>query len=329
MRKIAPLSLFLFLLCFSHTLTGQWFIEDRNLSAISQETLMTHVYMLADSTTKGRASGSSGAAIAANYIKNCFERYGLLPYSGSSFFQSFRTEAFVGRNVAAMLRGRDYPSEFIIISAHYDHLGELNGTIYPGADDNASGVALLLQVAEVFAQRARKGDAPGRSIIFVAYDAKEHGLAGSEHFAKTLRISPQRVMANLNIDQIGCVLEPPGDNSEYALVVGADRLTPDLRLIIDVANKYFRIGLELDYTYYGSKNFSEIFFQLGDQIHLSKLKIPSILYTSGIHAYTYKPTDLPALLDYTVLEKRTQLLYLVADDLVSRRSWLRRHNAAF
>ena len=325
MRHIAPVFLLFVLCCFSQTLVGQWIIEDRNLSAISQEKLRAHVYMLADTTTQGRATGSPGATLAANYIKQCFERFGLLPYNGSTYFQSFQAGDVVGRNVAAVLRGRDYPAEYIIISAHYDHLGLINGTIYPGADDNASGVALLLQVAEVFAQRTRKGEPPSRSIIFVAYDAKELELLGSEYFAQTLHIPPQRVMANLNIDQIGCVLEPPNRNDEYALVVGADRLTPDLRLITDVANRYFRIGLDLDYTYYGSKNFSDLFFQMGDQIHLAKKGIPSILYTSGIHAYTYKPTDLPALVNFAVLEKRTQLLYLVADDLTSRKSWLRRY----
>ena len=325
MRHIAPVFLLFVLCCFSQTLVGQWIIEDRNLSAISQEKLRAHVYMLADTTTQGRATGSPGATLAANYIKQCFERFGLLPYNGSTYFQSFQAGDVVGRNVAAVLRGRDYPAEYIIISAHYDHLRLINGTIYPGADDNASGVALLLQVAEVFAQRTRKGEPPSRSIIFVAYDAKELELLGSEYFAQTLHIPPQRVMANLNIDQIGCVLEPPNRNDEYALVVGADRLTPDLRLITDVANRYFRIGLDLDYTYYGSKNFSDLFFQMGDQIHLAKKGIPSILYTSGIHAYTYKPTDLPALVNFAVLEKRTQLLYLVADDLTSRKSWLRRY----
>ena len=312
------------LLCFSHIIYGQWFNEDRNLSDISQEKLKTHVYILADTITQGRGTGTVGASIAANYIYQCFQRYGLQPFNGTSYFQSFRVGNLVGRNVAAILRGQNYPSEFIVISAHYDHLGVMNGAVYPGADNNASGVALLLQVAEVFAERARKGDLPTRSIIFVAYDAKEHGLAGSEFFAKTLRITPQRVMANLNIDLIGCSLEPPNNNPEYVLVVGADRLTPDLRLITDVANRYFRIGLDIDYTYYGSKTFSDLFFEMGDQIHLSKLRIPSILYTSGIHAYTNKPTDLPALLDYAVLEQRTKLLYLIADDLVSRRSQLRR-----
>ena len=325
MRKTPPILLLFALHFLGSSLSGQWFQEDRNISAISQEKLTTHIKMLADTATHGRGSGTQGATLAAHYIKNCLEQYGLLPYNGTSFFQSFRVGDIVGRNVAALLMGRYFPQEYIVISAHYDHLEEINGTIYPGADDNASGVALMLQVAEVFAQRAQKGDAPGRSIIFVAYDAKELGLAGSEYFAKNLRFLPQRVMANLNIDQIGCTLEPPNHNPQYALVVGADRLTPDLKLIIDVANRYFRIGLEIDYSFYGSKNFSELFFQMGDQIHLSKLNIPSILYTSGIHAYTYKSTDLPALIDFAVLEKRTQLLYLVADDLASRRSWLRRY----
>ena len=313
------------LICFSQPLSGQWFSQDKNLMYISQERLKAHVSILSDTMTKGRECGSEGAMMAARYIQNHFQRFGLQPYNGTSFTQSFRTGEVIGRNVAAMLRGRSYPMEFLIISAHYDHLGVINEVVYPGADNNASGVALLLQVAEVFAQRARKGDLPQRSILFVAYDAKEFGLAGSDYFAQTLRISPQRIIANINIDQIGCVLEPPNRYPEYALVVGAERLTPDLRLIIDVANRYYRIGLDIDYTFYGSRNFSNLFFELGDQVHLEKLRIPSFLFTSGIHAYTNKPTDLPALLNYAVLEKRTQLLYLVADDLVSRRSWLRRY----
>jgi Zn-dependent M28 family amino/carboxypeptidase len=314
-------SLFLFVY---HSLSGQIYVEDRNITEVSQEKLKRHVYVLADTLARGRATGTPEATLSANYIKQCFQRYGLMPYNDLSYFQSFQVGEVVGRNVAAILRGRSYPQEFVVISAHYDHLGTINGTIYPGADDNASGVAMLLQIAELFAQRARKGDAPQRSMIFVAYDAKELELSGSKHFAQTLRMAPQRIMANLNIDQIGCILEPPHMNPEYALVVGADLLTPDLRLIIDVANRYFRIGLDIDYTYYGSPAFSDIFFRLGDQIHLANLHIPSILYTSGIHAYTYKPTDLPALINYPVLQKRTQLLYLIADDLVSRSSWLRR-----
>jgi len=316
-------SLFILLLTHTHTLYGQWEAVDKNLEYISQQKLFSHVYILADTITRGRATGSPGAMFAGNYIMQCFRNYGLLPYNGNSFFQSFRTGHLVGRNVVAMVRGRIYPDEYLIISAHYDHIGEIKGTIYPGADNNASGVALMLQVAELFARRAQKGDAPPRSIIFVAYDAKEHNLAGSEYFARTLHIPFHNIIANLNIDQIGCILEPPNRNPQYLLVLGAESPASDLKLIIDVSNYYYQIGLDIDYTYYGSKTFSELFFQLGDQIHLAKRRVPSILFTSGIHAYTNKPTDLPALLNYAVLEKRTQLLYLVANDLATRKSWLR------
>ena len=325
MRHTHSLIVVFILFVFPYILAGQWIDQNKNLAIISQERLKTHVYVLADTMAQGRATGTLGGNMAANYIQQCFQRYGLQPYNGNSFFQRFRSGNITGHNIAGILWGRYYPMEFLVISAHYDHLGVINGTTYPGADDNASGVALMLQVAEVFSQRARTGDPPLRSIIFVAYDGKEQGLVGSEYFAKTFRFPPQRVIANLNIDQIGCNLEPPNDNPEYVLVLGADHLTPDLRLVIDVANHYGRIGLDIDYTFYGSKNFSNIFFELSDQIHLAKLKVPSILYTSGIHAYTYKPADLPALVNYPVLERRTQLFYLIADDLTTRRSWLRRY----
>ncbi|MDR2585941.1 MAG: M28 family peptidase [Prevotellaceae bacterium] len=326
MKRISLFASFLTIsVFFSHTLLGQWERVDENLIHITQQKLFTHVSLLANTITQGRATGSQGALIAANYIMKQFQNYGLHPYSGNSYYQSFRTEGLVGRNVVAMVKGRVYPDEYLIISAHYDHLGEINGTVYPGADNNASGVSLLLQIAEIFGLRAKAGDAPPRSVIFVAYDAKEHNLAGSEYFARTLTIYPYQVIANLNIDQIGTVLEPPNRKSEYLLVLGAEHPSRDMKLIIDVANHYGKIGLDIDYTFYGSKTFFDLFFQIGDQIHLSKRRIPSILFTSGIHAYTNKPTDLPALLNLAVLEKRTQLIYLVANDLATRRSWLRNY----
>ncbi|MCL2501717.1 MAG: M28 family peptidase [Bacteroidales bacterium] len=314
------------LLFFSSGLYGQLTQADRNLNIISQEQLRKHVRALADTAAQGRASGTVGALIAAQYIRDCFRSYGLQPFNGSSWVQSFAIDSSTyGRNLIAMLRGNGRSDEYLIISAHYDHIGMINNVVYPGADDNASGVALLLQLAQVFGQRARNGDRPARTILFVAYDAKELNLAGSAHFAQSLRIPPYKIIANINIDQIGCVLEPPRRNPEYLLVLGAERLTPDLKLIIDISNRYYGIGLDLDYTYYDSPNFSELFFRFGDQIHLAQKGIPSVLFTSGIHAYTYKATDLPALLHYPVLEKRTKLIYLVVNDLASRRSWLRRY----
>jgi len=309
----------LFLISFCPTLWGQWAQTDKNLNIISQEQLRTHVRILSDTTVRGRSSGTIGALISAQYIKYCFEKYGLQPYHEGSWVQSFRIDNnLIGRNVMAMVKGGSRSDEYLIISAHYDHIGMINGVVYPGADKNASGVALLLQIAQIFGQRARLGDPPARTILFIAYDAKEYNMAGSAYFAKTLSIPPHRIIANLNIDQIGCVLEPPNQDPAYLLVLGADRLSTDLKDIIDAANHYPGIELDLDYTFYGSAHFLEIFYKLGDHIHLANKQIPSVLFTSGFHAYTYKPTDLPALLHYPVLERRARLIYLIANNLASR-----------
>ncbi|MCL1973708.1 MAG: M28 family peptidase [Bacteroidetes bacterium] len=317
--------LLIFLLFFCSGLYGQpWIQTDKNLSIISQQELRTHVRILADTIVRGRASGTPGALMSVQYLISCFQKFGLQPFNGRYWTQSFAIDSgLIGRNVIALLKGSGYSDEYLIISAHFDHIGTINQTVYPGADNNASGVALLLQLAEVFGKRAQKGDRPIRNILFVAYDAKEFDMAGSNHFAKTLSIPARKIIANINIDQIGCVLEPPHRNPEYLLALGAEQLTTDLRMIIDVSNRYYGIGLDVDYSFYGSPRFAELFFQLGDQIHLAHKKIPSVLFTSGIHAYTNKPTDLPALLNYAVLEKRTQLIYLVANDLATRKTWLR------
>jgi Predicted aminopeptidases len=313
-------------LCLCPLLLKGQFISSAHpdLKALDTIPLAIHISSLTDTLMEGRASGTVGNVLAGVYISHCFKKYGLSYFTGDSWFQLFPVDSSViGRNIVGMIRGNSRPQEYIVVSAHYDHLGRIQGAIYPGADDNASGVAVLLQMAEMFGKRLREGRGPSRSIIFVAYDAKERDLAGSAYFAGSLGISPKQIMANLNIDQIGCVLEPPHRNERYVLVLGAQRKTDDLALVMDVANRYNRLELDIDYSFYGSENFSKLFFTIGDQVHLDKLGVPSILYTSGIHAYTYKTTDVPALIRYDVLLQRSKLLYLTIDDLISRVSWLR------
>ena len=318
--------LYTLVLClFPLFLKGQFLSSPHpDLKALDTIPLAIHISSLTDTLMEGRASGTQGNVLAGVYISHCFKKFGLSYFVGDSWFQPFAVDSStIGRNLVGMIRGSSRPQEYIVVSAHYDHLGRIQGAMYPGADDNASGVAVLLQMAEMFSKRLREGRGPSRSIIFVAYDAKERDLAGSAHFAKSLGISPQRIMANLNIDQIGCVLEPPHRNENYVLVVGAGRKTEDLELIINVANRYNQLGLDIDYSFYGSENFSKLFFEIGDQVHLDRRGVPSILYTSGIHAYTYKTTDLPALIRHDILLQRSKLLYLTIDDLSSRITWLR------
>ena len=133
-----------------------------------------------------------GAARASSYIADAFERLKLKPLFEDSYYQSIPSltldkqtgkESFVGRNVGAFIAGSDpaLKDDWIILSAHLDHVGIKDDKLYPGADDNASGVAMLLEVAEYFALRKQQ---PRRTIAFVAFDQEEVGLLGSTHFCR-------------------------------------------------------------------------------------------------------------------------------------------------
>src|SRR5262249_35931318 len=130
--------------------------------------LKAHVYHLASPEFLGRRG--PGADRAARHIAAAFERLKLEPAFGDSYFQPIpwlladdRKDSFVGRNVGAVLPGSDpaLMDEWVLLSAHFDHLGKTGDALYPGADDNASGVAMLLEVAEQFALRKEK---PRRSV---------------------------------------------------------------------------------------------------------------------------------------------------------------------
>lgn len=143
---------------------------------------------------------------AASYIENEFRNIGLKPYEkNGSFYQEFdkkhKGEVHQFKNVIGLLPGKEKINEFVIFSAHYDHIGILPATgqdsIANGADDNASGVTALIQLARHYAKR---GD-NARTIIFVAFTGEEIGFYGSQYFSD--QINPQKVIAMFNLEMIG------------------------------------------------------------------------------------------------------------------------------
>lgn len=179
---------------------------------------LAHVRYLADDALEGRLAGSAGERCAGDYIAGEFQRLGLLPGGDdSTFFQSVPLASAVnphapsgtGRNVVAILEGGhpELRAEAIVVGAHYDHLGWGGiGSLAPderavhnGADDNASGVAVLLDVAGALA----RGDRPARSIVFVAFTGEESGLLGSAHHASNPVVPLALTRAMLNMDMIG------------------------------------------------------------------------------------------------------------------------------
>ena len=185
--------------------------------------MLGDVRYLADSAREGRGVGTRGIEDAARYIADAFKTAGVAPAGADgSYFQPFTISADAPvamhtklggtrtQNVVAVLRGNSAAlrGEVIVIGAHYDHLGygefgsldpDSTGKVHPGADDNASGDAALLEVA-----RALHGRHPARTIVFIAFSGEELGDLGSEYFVKHPLVEPvDSIYAMLNMDMVG------------------------------------------------------------------------------------------------------------------------------
>ncbi len=281
---------------------------------ITQEKQQQILEYLAHDMSEGRATGTHAGKWTARYIEDKFKQYGLEPLFGDTYYQPFlpdpEREDLKARNVAGIVRSIVDSDEYVIICAHYDHLGVLDGKIYNGADDNASGVTALLNLAEMFGEMKNTKTGPPRNIIFVAFDAKEHSMAGSKYFVEHLPIPKKNILCAFNIDQIGTVIEPVHDNdTNFVIALGEHTMKKSRRGRMDFCNDYYKIYLDIDKTFYGSQTFTELFYQLSDQISFYNAGIPAMLFTSGFHSHSYKVTDDPEIISYPVLKKRTLLIY--------------------
>ena len=260
-----------------------------------------------------RATGTRDAARVARYIETHFRQYGLEPFCEGSFYQPFLADSAsgtVGRNVIGFVPSAVPSDEYVLITAHYDHLGVLDGNIYNGADDNASGVTVLLNLADMFGTMKKTRTGPDKNIIFAALDAKELNMAGSKHFVDHLIIGKDSIICAINIDQIGTVIEPVHEaDTSFVIVLGEQTLRRQDRGLIDMCNRYYHLGLDIDHTFYGSENFTRLFYQLSDQIVFHEAGIPALVFTSGFHRHTYKTTDDPDIISYPVMKKRTLLIF--------------------
>ena len=180
-------------------------------SRVSVDQLMTDVRALSDPALEGRRTGTDGNRRAQTFILERFRKLGLEPIGGT-YEQTFsfaprprrgdapstKSSELRGTNLVGMIRGTREPDRFVIVGAHFDHLGRRENEIYPGADDNASGVAGMLAGAAWFVRNR-----PPRSLLLVAFDAEEQGLQGARYFVKNAPIDLTRVVAMVNLDMVG------------------------------------------------------------------------------------------------------------------------------
>lgn len=250
--------------------------------------LKDDVLCLADTLMEGRGHASRGSVEASAYLLRRFRQMGLQPS-----LQSFRTERGIGRNIVAVSQGDTRSKEYTLVCAHYDGVGKVGGSVYPGADCNASGVGVLLYLAEELKDS-------GRNFIFVALDGYLDGLAGAEAFAR----EPWKLSLVVNLDTIGSTLAPPNKyRPDFLIALGGKTYEKAL----EKAN--VETGLRLYYDYYRSKNFTDYFYnRVSDQAPFLRKGIPAVMFTSGITLNTNKTADTAATLDFDILERRARLI---------------------
>ena len=166
--------------------------------AVNATALHQDIEQLSDAQMQGRKTGSAGAQLARQYIAQRYQQLGLQHFS-ASYMQPFDYgHQKTAINVVGYLPGCQYPQHYIVVTAHYDHLGKQGRKIFHGADDNASGVAAMLELAS----RLGKG-CPAYSYIFLATDAEENGLYGSKAFVAQPPVPLSSIVLNLNLDMLG------------------------------------------------------------------------------------------------------------------------------
>ncbi len=251
---------------------------------------------LASLPFEGRAPETPGSERAVRLIADRFAQLGLRTFGDAyekpfSFEHTsiralwrrnrpFRKTFTTTRNLIGYVPGTTNPDEIVVVSAHFDHLGLINGVMYPGADDNASGVSALLAIAAYVAAHPT-----ARTVVFAAFDAEELGLRGAEAFVSALPFPRGRLRLNINADMIG-------RSDDGRLFVSGVRATPSLRPLVEAAAQTATVPIHI-----GHDRPMWLTGLLADWTSLSAhgafhdAGVPFLYFGVEDHADVHQPTD--------------------------------------
>jgi Zn-dependent M28 family amino/carboxypeptidase len=297
---------FLFIVCFIFFSCQKSIKNIVNIDPIIDSLLVKkHLFTLASDEMEGRKVGTAGIEKAASYIETEFNNLGLTFYDTLDGYRqtfTFKSKAdnqvITTSNIIGVLLGKSKKDEYVIISAHYDHLGIKNisgDSIFNGANDNASGVTGVLTLAKYFKEKKINE----RTIIFVAFTAEEMGLVGSKYFGKGIDAS--KYIAGINLEMIG---KSPKFGSNTAWLTGFER--SDLGQIIQ--KNLLGTGYQLFPAPYLNYN---LFFR-SDNASLARLGVPSHSFSTtsvDLDVDYHQPSDEVQTLNINVI---TQTIIAIA-----------------
>ncbi len=219
-------------------------------------------------------------------------------------------------NVVGLLQGQEPVEDgYVIVSAHYDHLGKHGETIYHGADDNGSGCATLLTIMEEFKQRIKRGNRPLKSILFLFMTGEEKGLLGSSYYVNNPLLPLEDAYTDINTDMVGRK-DKLHEKASYIYVIGSDMISRSLDTLIRKVGEQMP-ALKLDYRY-NDKNDPNRFYYRSDHYNFAKNGIPVVFFFSGVHEDYHKPSDTEDKIMYPALSLRARFIFQVVKAAASR-----------
>jgi Zn-dependent M28 family amino/carboxypeptidase len=290
-------------------------VPARGEGAITEDLIRRHVNVIADDSMLGRNTPSRGLDQTAAYVAAQFRRLGLKPGGdGGTFLQRYPLtklkitgaspapadfDSLTAPNSIGILPGTDpvMRDEYIVISAHMDHVGvnaaSAKDSIWNGADDDASGTAGVLALAEALATTPLR-----RSVIFLTVSGEEHGLLGSAWFTSNPPVPINRIVANFNLDMIG------RNWKDSIVVIGMEH--SDLGGTLAKVNAaHPELGMAAMRDPWPQENF----FGRSDHYNFARRGVPALFFFNGVHADYHQPSDSPDKIDAEKESRVVRLIY--------------------
>ncbi len=282
--------------------------QPKSYGLLNETTLIDDLATLSSAKMSGRKTGSIGNFNARSFLQERFKKIGLANFpQHAEYIQTFpfpnNSANNQGFNIVGWLKGNTFADQFIVVTAHYDHLGAKGRHVYYGADDNASGVAALLAIAGKISELGL-----AHSVIFLATDAEEQGLYGAKAFIKNLPISKNNIKLNINLDMLG---EGGRKNRLYATFTRADQqLANIVKNVADIAGLCFING------HRKSQRFSRLERKINwrkssDHAAFAKVDIPYLFIGGGVHKRYHTPNDSFENIDKTFYVSAAETAWLL------------------
>lgn len=272
---------------------------------IKAEDIKKHQTFLGSEELEGRAPGSEGSRKASAYIADRVKQWGYQPAgTDGAWFQPFGEGR---RNIAALRRGSG--EGYVVVGAHYDHLGKKDGVVHPGADDNASGTSTLLDVAEAVGKSTFL-----RGVLFLWFDGEENQLEGSVWWASHPTLPIDQCFAMVNVDMIG--------RNETAKIFcgvekGQDKTPRYPKWAAELKDVESRFGASFDWSEF------DPYIKRSDHWPFMEKGVPAMFFTGGLHADYHKPGDRLEKINFEKEELVGRMVYTLLEKVANRKEPLK------